>query len=253
MACLLGYHSFMRRWVPVILIVVGMAIVPAMQAQINGTRASVTSLGGSTVFPPGPRASVTSLGPNGYTPRFNFPNCCFNFDGRHHHHNGFVGDSGRNGRNGVAFGVLPLYSMPYYYGGYGDVANPVDDSMEQTYGPVSDNARADRNSAAQQQNDDRLSRLEQQMDDIESSSKPSSSTDSEPARPMADQPNTVLVFRDGHSIDVKNYAIVGDTLYEFSNGSRHKIALADLDLIATQKQNDERGLDFRLPMRPLGN
>src|SRR5207237_965390 len=31
---------------------------------------------------------------------------------------------------------------------------------------------------------------------------------------------------------------------------RKKIALADLDLTATQKQNEDRGIDFRLPARP---
>jgi hypothetical protein len=30
-------------------------------------------------------------------------------------------------------------------------------------------------------------------------------------------------------------------------GHRQKIALADLDLTATAKQNDDRGIDFQLP------
>jgi hypothetical protein len=143
--------------------------------------------------------------------------------------------------------------MPYYYG-YGDVVNPVDDSMEQTYGPVSsgrETGRADQ--ADQQYVDSRLSRLEQQMDDMENTPKKSQSAENEPQAPAADQPDTVLVFRDGHSIEVTNYAIVGDTIYDLSQGSRHKIALADLDLNATAKQNDARGLDFRLPTHPLGN
>jgi hypothetical protein len=252
MTCWVRYHIGMRRWLGISLAVLGLAAVPALQAQINGTRASVTSLGGSSIFPPGPPASVTSLGPRGFTPNFGFPNCCFPFGVKHHHPDGFL--NGSRGRGGFGYGVLPLYSMPYYYG-YGDVVNPVDDSMEQAYGPVSQ--RSDRGGAQQQQyNDDRLSRLEQQMDEVESATstpKKSQADASEAPKPPADQPNTVLVFRDGHSMDVKNYAIVGDTLYDFSNGSRRKIALADLDLDATQKQNDNRGLDFRLPKRPSGN
>jgi hypothetical protein len=35
-------------------------------------------------------------------------------------------------------------------------------------------------------------------------------------------------------------------LYDFT-GIRHKIALFDLDLSATAKENDDRGIDFRVP------
>jgi hypothetical protein len=192
---------------------------------------------------------VTSLGPLGFTPNRFLPNCCFTFDRDHHRHHIFQGNG-----FGLGVGVLPLYSAPYYYGGGADVANPVDDSMEQGYGPASDRQPSPTNGAAQPQYDDRLGRLEEQMDEIENATAAKAPpTASEPQKALADQPNTVLVFRDGHSIDVKNYAIVGDTLYDLSDGSRHKIALADLDLGATQKQNDDRGLDFRLPTRPLGN
>lgn len=248
MSTRLRYHFCMRRIVPVVLAVVGMIAVPMAGAQINGTRASVTSLGGSPIFPPGPRASVTSLGPQGFTPNFNGRNCCFSFHPKKPHHSGLGG-----GRFGLGVGVLPLYSMPYYYG-YGDVVDPVDDSMEQNYGPVADRQTEGRANPPQQQYvHDRLSRLEQQMDEMENIPKKSQAAESEPAAPAADQPETVLVFRDGHSIEVQNYAIVGDTVYDLSQGSRHKIAIADLDLSATEKENDARGLDFRLPTRPLGN
>jgi hypothetical protein len=59
-------------------------------------------------------------------------------------------------------------------------------------------------------------------------------------------PATVLVFRDQHKQEVQNYAIVGQTLWTF--GARTaKIPLSDLDLPATTKANDERGVDFRVP------
>jgi hypothetical protein len=57
---------------------------------------------------------------------------------------------------------------------------------------------------------------------------------------------SVLVFRDGHKQEVSNYAIMGQNVYVFDKGSR-KIALADLDVPATVKANDERGLDFNIP------
>ncbi len=60
---------------------------------------------------------------------------------------------------------------------------------------------------------------------------------------------TVLVFRDGHQQEVSNYAIMGDTVYVFDKG-RKKIALAELDVPATTKANDDRGLEFKLPPSP---
>jgi hypothetical protein len=59
----------------------------------------------------------------------------------------------------------------------------------------------------------------------------------------------VLVFKDGHQIEVQNYAVIGDTLYDLSPGRHHKILVADLDLTSTVKLNDDRGIDFRLPPR----
>jgi len=57
---------------------------------------------------------------------------------------------------------------------------------------------------------------------------------------------TVLVLRNGKQQEVTNYAIMGDTLYIFDGGKK-KIALADLDIPATVKANDDRGLEFKMP------
>ena len=60
---------------------------------------------------------------------------------------------------------------------------------------------------------------------------------------------TVLVFRNGRQQEVTNYAIMGDTLYVFDSGKK-KIALADLDIPATVKANDDRGMEFKVPPMP---
>jgi hypothetical protein len=60
-------------------------------------------------------------------------------------------------------------------------------------------------------------------------------------------PATVLVFRDQHKQEVQNYAIVGQTLWAFAPPHTQKIPLSDLDIPATTRANDERGVDFRLP------
>ena len=58
---------------------------------------------------------------------------------------------------------------------------------------------------------------------------------------------TALVFRDQHVEEVRNYAIAGGTLWVLNEQAAKKIPLAQLDLAATVKMNDERGLDFQVP------
>jgi len=66
----------------------------------------------------------------------------------------------------------------------------------------------------------------------------------DPDDPVA--PPTVLVFRNGHREETQNYAIVGQMLWSFSPQRTEKIPLVSLDLAATEKANDERGVDFHL-------
>ncbi len=71
-----------------------------------------------------------------------------------------------------------------------------------------------------------------------------------PPEPQAPpEPAIILIFKDGHRAQVFNYAIMGDTLYDLSGGHSRKIPLAELDLEATTKLNEENGVDFRLPGR----
>jgi len=58
---------------------------------------------------------------------------------------------------------------------------------------------------------------------------------------------TVLVFRDKHTQEVQNYAIVGGTLWVFSEQRATKLPLSWIDLEATAKANDDRGVDFQIP------
>jgi hypothetical protein len=60
-------------------------------------------------------------------------------------------------------------------------------------------------------------------------------------------PATVLVFRDQRQKEIQNYAIVGQTLWNFAPQHTEKIPLADLDLAATAKANDDNGMTFRVP------
>jgi hypothetical protein len=61
------------------------------------------------------------------------------------------------------------------------------------------------------------------------------------------RPATVLVFKDKHIEEAKNYAIVGETLWVLDEKRAARIPLSDLDLDATVKLNDERGVEFEIP------
>jgi hypothetical protein len=65
----------------------------------------------------------------------------------------------------------------------------------------------------------------------------------------------VLVYRDGHSEELSSYSIIGPLIYTkddyWSSGNwTRKIQIADLDLPATLKQNQDRGVKFELPSGP---
>jgi len=78
------------------------------------------------------------------------------------------------------------------------------------------------------------------------------SSQSASAKPM---PAAVLVYRDGHSEEISSYSIIDRVMYTkadyYSSGSwTRTIQIADLDIPATLKQNQQRGVKFDLPSCP---
>jgi hypothetical protein len=197
-------------------------------ATIHGVPPSVTSFGfgGSPGFH-GVPPSVTSLNFGRSPIRVNPGGFGF---GHHHRNSGFISPFFGN-----------VVAVPYAYPVY--VMEPgVDDSMEEDYrgGPTifdrrgpgtREYARPERRAQQEEEEDYRVS----------------SSSEQPKQQEVADQPRTVLVFKDGHELEIANYAIVGATLYDLSDGRTRKVALAELDLQATVKQNDAHGVDFELP------
>ena len=57
----------------------------------------------------------------------------------------------------------------------------------------------------------------------------------------------MLVFKDQHLQEVQNYAVVGETLWILDEKKASKVPLADLDLDATTRLNEERGVEFEVP------
>ena len=77
----------------------------------------------------------------------------------------------------------------------------------------------------------------------------------EGAEPPPELPSVVLVFRDGHQEEIKNYTIIDKALYASANywtsGSwTRKINIDNLNVPATLKLNQERGSQFSLPSGP---
>ena len=248
MAAELGYDFYMWRLMRLIVVGFTLALFATVSAagQINGVPASVTSIGfgghGSKIS--GVPPSITSLGPNGFgsrSPFFNEPTCCINplfpvnsnpriFSRHHNHFSGFTG-------------FVPFYGAPYtpvIVMQSLDDEQPADD--EYKGGPTIFDRRGPGRSNRESFRDDRSRRDERE-------SQPTAPAQvAQPIPPEPEQPQTVLIFKDGHQLEVQNYAVIGDQLYDLTPGHRRKIALAELDLVATAKQNDDRGIDFELPI-----
>ncbi|HMK23921.1 MAG TPA: hypothetical protein VK466_16425 [Terriglobales bacterium] len=60
-------------------------------------------------------------------------------------------------------------------------------------------------------------------------------------------PTTVLVFHDGHRMEARNYAIVGQTLWIYTQDESQKVPLSELDVAATKNANSDRGIIFQMP------
>jgi hypothetical protein len=215
-----------RSHFPLSLACIVLGILP-VQAQINGVPPSITSMGFGGTFLNGIRPSVSSLGPITYGRTLPMGNCCATFfmppsDNRgrssRHHRRPHDGDS-------FPIGILEPAYVPYAVSEADDDDEPEEDTgppPARVLGTKPVGGRSGYRDAAPVENNKAEKTVEA-------------------------QPSTVLIFKDGHRTDVINYAIVGDTLFDFAPDRTKKIPLADLDLPATHKTNDDRGIDFELP------
>ena len=252
----MGYHVSVRHSIPATVALFGLLVGPTVlvsngHAQINGTPASVTSpgFGGQPVN--GPRASVTSVGPRGYAPSSResvsgeFHNGEFASHGEFHngekHRQQRPGDHTHHGNSTPS--VLYAVPIPVPYAAdlnaTDDEADPSEDPNDQG-GPTIFDRRG--------------SGAASYVPPVKNASGPHSAQaeDASVADPEPDPPQEpiVLIFKDGRKVEVGNYAIQGKILFDLTSGRAHKIALADLDLDATRKQNEDRGIMFQVPPTP---
>jgi hypothetical protein len=213
------------------------------QAQINGAPASVTSpgFGGNAIN--GPRSSVTSLGPQGYAP----VHPPLSAAGRGFHHPDGDGDGRRRHRRDSQSVGPVWYAIPVPYA--------VDSA------PAEDQQDAADNDADYQGGptvfDRRGSGERSYVPPVKEPAPAHAAQRTQEEAPAVDPDPpllpTLLIFKDGRSLEVTNYAILGPTLFDLTPGHRRKVAIMDLDLEATRKQNDERGVTFQLPQTGQGN
>jgi len=97
--------------------------------------------------------------------------------------------------------------------------------------------------------DSRERRRQQPQEEKKSDKRSEQSDDSEaqvPALVEDKTPATVFIFKDGHQLETKNYAIMGGTLFDFSSKILKKIQMDEIDSAATLKANDDRGVVMKL-------
>jgi len=175
-----------------------------------------------------------------------FNNGGFRGHGSRFHSNGFGNHGFRN--NCYGRGCWGIYGYPWLYGGYYDPWWWWDSSSNNS---DYENDAAVANEMNQQSLEEQRMRQQEEADGDQDAYAQDAYTQVpwRPSEPDTDapQPATILVFRDQHRMEVENYAIVGQTLWNFAAHRTQKIPLADLDLAATTKANDERGTSFRVP------
>jgi hypothetical protein len=216
-----------------------------------GVPASVTSIGrgiqGGTVTPV--RPSVTSLGPRGYS-NYTCTNSalipaalgCTNpaFTPTVNFQTGQVEFGKQFGSHRRTNYYYAPYAYPYYGYDNGGYDPGYDPNQQQAADPPQPE---DPNRVAATVFDNGQYMGARPQRNTAQSAPPTGITSA--AQPPVDP--TVLVFRDGHQQEVRNYAIVGDTLYDIGGTTAKRIKLADLDLEKTAQVNDQRGVNFQLP------
>lgn len=153
--------------------------------------------------------------------------------------------SGFRSRRFVSYGYgwwPGLYGYPGYYGSYWYPDESYDASQDAYY---------QQNQQLQEEVanlSDEVERLrDEQQEARYAPPAPPTPSEAPTARPATPSQPTTLIFRNGQSQQVQNYAIAGQTLWIFGEQRAWRHPLLDLDIVATQKANEEQGIEFRVP------
>jgi hypothetical protein len=230
----------------------------AAQAQFHGVPASATSPttnrdGGVVLH--GVPSSVTSPTPGPIT------SDQIRFRGNQRFRVHFGGPHARQQRRFVPVPVFyPVYDYPADYAAppvdqppaseadSSAAPAPGDEALREAYYQGAHDAIADQQANARYGSHYLDSREKRQPTTAQSDQKPSTAASDESKKEQRDDsPATVFIFKDGHKIETHNYAIVGQTLFDFTTKPLKKLQITDLDVDATRKANDELGISLTLP------
>lgn len=255
MTCRREYHDRVRQWIAapvaaVAVVLFCLAYVSTSAAQANGAPASVTSQGFGGRAINGTPPSVTSLGQNGTA-------------------GSQVTFSGSSSGTGTAPGTLPSrgtsvdngdHRHHHHHEGYPagyviGVPYAVDLAPEEAEDQQDD---SEANDDADYQGgptvfDRRGSGADSYIPPVKDVPQPHAANAYASTQDETPRPPTTLVFKDGHEVEVDNYAVVGPTLFDLTPGHARRVSLADLDLEATRRVNDDRGVVFEVPSSPQAN
>lgn len=229
----------MRRWVPIAALSLILLALPVWAQRGGGGHAS-----GGGHFGGGGSHAVSHSSFAGHSSG-SFHSGSFNHSGGGYgYHGGGVrirvgggygrGFYGRRGYYPWGYPYWGLYGDPFFY----DDDNQSDDQdsysgasyYQPPFNPPPENGRL------RSDLDTLNGKIDQLQATVEARQKP------------AQEPETALVFRDQHVEQVRNYAISGGTLWVLNDHQTgKKIPLAQLDIPATIKMNDDRGVDFQVP------
>jgi hypothetical protein len=150
------------------------------------------------------------------------------------------------------FGI-PFYGGYPYYGDYGyplGYDQYYDQSQAASPYPQTNQQDAYQQGVMSQQVQDLTNEVERLRSEMDARDRETSraSASAVQERPVQELPlNVTLVLRDGRRVQIHNYAIVGQTIWIFDEQTAKKMTLAQLDLNATKRANEENGVLFLLP------
>lgn len=213
----------MRGWLIIAIIGAALLTTPAT-AQMRGVRSAP-----ARYARPAPARSFGFGTTNrGFVPH-GFPNTSFGYHHPHYPHYPFY----------RSYGLWSYYPYPYY-GGYYDPwfgdrpSYDFDQGASAYYQQYAD----------QDQMYNQVQRLREQQ--ALAAAPPPSQLSQQRTQTVLPLP-TALVFRDGQTERIQNYAIVAKTLWVFNEQRARKIPLSELNIPATRKANEDHGVEFSLP------
>jgi hypothetical protein len=164
-------------------------------------------------------------------------------NGFHHPNNGpfLIIGTGRFHHGFRGYGGYPFYGYGWYDPFWSDWYRSSYDSQADNY--------------VQYQTANEINRLADEVQELREEQRQYRSAPPEPApqpqgQAKLQQPEdlpVIVVFLDKRIQEVKNYAVANEMLVVLDGNRRKKYPLADIDLAATMKLNDERGVAFDVP------